>query len=254
MKAVDGLLADHRIVTLTGSVASARPASRSRSWPSRWTGTRRNGWSSWLRSRHRGVVDVIAAVLGMELQRGRSIEESLLELRRREPLVLDNCEHVVREKIAASRSGCGDRRRRRRRAREACAFRQHPAGAVARTRGSASSSSGRSRWTRRSPAGTAVVALLCSRLTACPWRSSSPLPCAGMFSIEKRAAFDECFRLLTGGRGGVERHHTLRALVIDGRTTSTPVERFVFARLSVFAGGCTLEAGGVRRLVRRRSR
>ena len=53
---------------------------------------------------------------------------------------------------------------------------------------------------------------------------------------------DQRFRLLTGGRGAVERHQTLRAAVDWSYDLLTPVERNMFPRLSVFAGGCTMAA------------
>jgi len=49
--------------------------------------------------------------------------------------------------------------------------------------------------------------------------------------------------LLTGGAGDLpERQRTLRATIDWSHELLTPVEQRLFARLSVFAGGCTLEA------------
>src|SRR6185312_1921821 len=57
------------------------------------------------------------------------------------------------------------------------------------------------------------------------------------------ARLDDRFRLLTGGaRGALPRHQTLRAL-IDWSYDSLPeAESALLRRLSVFAGGWTLEA------------
>ena len=54
---------------------------------------------------------------------------------------------------------------------------------------------------------------------------------------------DQRFRLLTGGeRGAVERHQTLRAAIDWSYDLLNEPERQVLDRLSVFAGGFTLEA------------
>ena len=54
---------------------------------------------------------------------------------------------------------------------------------------------------------------------------------------------EDRFRLLTGGsRTALERHQTLRAAVDWSYDLLTEPERALFARLSVFAGGFTLEA------------
>jgi predicted ATPase len=57
------------------------------------------------------------------------------------------------------------------------------------------------------------------------------------------ARLDDRFRLLTGGsRGVLARHQTLRALVDWSYDLLAEPERVLFRRLSVFAGGWTLEA------------
>jgi predicted ATPase/class 3 adenylate cyclase len=54
---------------------------------------------------------------------------------------------------------------------------------------------------------------------------------------------DQRFRVLAGGeRGAIERHATLRAAVDWSYDLLAPNEQRVLARLSVFAGGCSLEA------------
>jgi predicted ATPase/class 3 adenylate cyclase len=60
---------------------------------------------------------------------------------------------------------------------------------------------------------------------------------------ELASRLDDRFRLLTGGsRTGLERHQTLRAAVDWSYDTLPDRERTLLDRLSVFAGGCTLEA------------
>jgi predicted ATPase len=54
---------------------------------------------------------------------------------------------------------------------------------------------------------------------------------------------DQRLRILAGGeRGAVERHATLRAAIDWSYDLLTPTEQQMLARLSVFAGGCTLDA------------
>jgi predicted ATPase/class 3 adenylate cyclase len=54
---------------------------------------------------------------------------------------------------------------------------------------------------------------------------------------------DQRFRLLTGGqRGAIERHQTLRAAIDWSYDLLSGTEQVLLARLSVFAGGFTLEA------------
>ena len=79
---------------------------------------------------------------------------------------------------------------------------------------------------------------------ACRWRSSWPaarvkiLPPAELLArIERR------LELLTGGaRDLPERQQTLRRAIKWSYDLLTPAEQRLFRRLSVFAGGCTLEA------------
>ncbi|PGH51350.1 AAA family ATPase [Streptomyces sp. Ru87] len=53
---------------------------------------------------------------------------------------------------------------------------------------------------------------------------------------------DDRFRLLTGGRGPLPRHHTLRTAIGWSHELCAPAERLLWARLSVFAGQFDLDA------------
>ena len=54
---------------------------------------------------------------------------------------------------------------------------------------------------------------------------------------------DQRFRILAGGeRGAIERHATFRAAIDWSYDMLDPLEQMLLCRLSVFAGGCTLEA------------
>jgi predicted ATPase/DNA-binding CsgD family transcriptional regulator len=101
-------------------------------------------------------------------------------------------------------------------------------------------------------AGTApAVARICRRLDGIPLAVELAAARARMLPVAEIAArLDEAFgprsgrfRLLTdGGRTAPRRHQTLRALVDWSHDLLTEPERALLRRLSVFAGGWTLEA------------
>jgi predicted ATPase/class 3 adenylate cyclase len=89
-----------------------------------------------------------------------------------------------------------------------------------------------------------AVAQICRRLDGIPLALELAASRVEVLEPSELAArLDDRFRVLTGGRRrGQERHQTLRA-AIDWSYDALPLaERAVFARLSVFAGGCTLAA------------
>ena len=71
--------------------------------------------------------------------------------------------------------------------------------------------------------------------------AAARIPMLGPAQLAQR--LDQRFRVLAGGRrGAIERHATLRAAIDWSYDLLNADERQVLARLSVFAGGCTLEA------------
>ncbi|WP_165958971.1 LuxR C-terminal-related transcriptional regulator, partial [Actinomadura sp. KC345] len=92
-------------------------------------------------------------------------------------------------------------------------------------------------------AARADVAELCRRLDGMPLAielaaaRSASLGAAGLLS-----ALDDVLRLLTGGRGPVERHRSLRGVLGWSHDLLTEDEQALFRRLSVFAGGFDLAA------------
>ena len=90
----------------------------------------------------------------------------------------------------------------------------------------------------------AVVASACRRLDGIPL--AIELAAARMQAMSPQSILerlDERFRLLSQGRRtALARHQTLRAAVDWSYGLLEPVEQLVFARLSVFAGGFSLEA------------
>lgn len=89
-----------------------------------------------------------------------------------------------------------------------------------------------------------AVAQLCRRLDGIPLAIELAAARVRALPVEQIAArLDDRFRLLTGGsRTSVARHQTLRATIDWSYDLLTEPERAVLRRLSVFAGGATLEA------------
>ena len=90
----------------------------------------------------------------------------------------------------------------------------------------------------------ASIREICTRLDGVPLALElAAARVASMTPVEIAARLDERFRLLTGGRRmALERHRTLRGTVDWSFDLLQPAERRVLERLSVFAGGFTLEA------------
>jgi non-specific serine/threonine protein kinase len=89
------------------------------------------------------------------------------------------------------------------------------------------------------------VGLICRRLDGIPLALELAAPRARVLTLQQIAErLDDRFRLLTNGsRAALPRHQTLRAL-IDWSYDSLPdAEAALLRRLSVFAGGWTLDAG-----------
>jgi predicted ATPase/class 3 adenylate cyclase len=88
------------------------------------------------------------------------------------------------------------------------------------------------------------VAQLCRRLDGIPLALELAAARVRALPVEQIAArLDDRFRLLTGGsRAALARHQTLRATIDWSYDLLSEPERAVLRRLSVFAGGATLEA------------
>ena len=93
-------------------------------------------------------------------------------------------------------------------------------------------------------ASGAAVAAICVRLDGIPLALELAAARLGSLSVsEINVRLDQRFRLLTtGNRTALPRHQTLRALIDWSYDLLSPEERSVFDRLSVFAGGWTLDA------------
>jgi predicted ATPase/class 3 adenylate cyclase len=98
-----------------------------------------------------------------------------------------------------------------------------------------------------SDANLGAVREVCRRLDGVPLAIELAAARVSVLSPAQIAArLDQRFALLAGGeRGAIERHATLRAAIDWSYDLLEPAEQVMLARLSVFAGGCTLDAAEV---------
>ncbi len=89
-----------------------------------------------------------------------------------------------------------------------------------------------------------AVLQICRRLDGIPLATELAAARVNVLSVEQIAArLDDAYRLLTvGRRTALPRHQTLRATMDWSYSQLSEQERLLFRRLSVFAGGFTLEA------------
>jgi non-specific serine/threonine protein kinase len=93
------------------------------------------------------------------------------------------------------------------------------------------------------PTNAAAVAEICRRLDGIPLAIELAAARVKVLSVEQiRVRLDDRFRLLTGGSKSVPRQQTLRAAIQWSYDQLTPEEQRLLRRLSVFAGGWTLES------------
>jgi predicted ATPase/DNA-binding SARP family transcriptional activator len=94
------------------------------------------------------------------------------------------------------------------------------------------------------PAKARAVVEVCQRLDGMPLAIELAAARVKALSVEKlNERLDDMIRLLTGGsRTALPRHQTLRALIDWSYDLLSEAERTLLRRLSVFAGGWTLEA------------
>jgi predicted ATPase len=251
--AVVDLLAHHRLVTLTGvgGVGKTRLALQAAAdaverYPD-------GVWFVELASVEAArVIDAIARTLRIEVPSGAPVELALLDALRTRAilLLLDNCEHLVREVRRLCES----------------LLREAPALTVLTTSREALRVPGEHVFAVPSlddnaastlfvERASAVASLelndadresideLCGRLDGIPLAIELAAARVRMFNVrEITTRVEQRFRLLSGGRGSVERHQTLRAAIDWSYELLEPPEQAVFARLSTFAGGATLDA------------
>ncbi|MEU7281209.1 BTAD domain-containing putative transcriptional regulator, partial [Streptomyces sp. NPDC045431] len=254
LAAVRGLLATHRLVTLTGpgGVGKTRLAEET---AARLTAPGRpDGPAEDVRfvglAASGDVGEQVSAALGIREDGGLGLEDALRS--RRMLLVLDNCEHVVdavadlTHRLLATAPGLRVLATSREPLgvpgeavwtvpplEQADAERLFAARAAAAVPGFAVG-----------PDNAEAVATLCRRLDRIPLALELAATRVRALGVHELAArLDDRFRLLAGGRRGVPpRQRTLRAVIDWSWELLGDDERAVLRRLAVHADGCTLEA------------
>ncbi|MEO3973543.1 BTAD domain-containing putative transcriptional regulator [Streptomyces sp. CAU 1734] len=247
--AITGLLATARLVTLTGPggvgktrLAEAVAAGVADGFPD---GVRMVPLAGSMKP-----AEQLSAALGIREEGAAGPVEALRS--RRLLLLLDNCEHVVdavadvMRRILAAAPGV-----------TVLATSREPIGLAGETVWTVpplSQSDAERLFARRAAAAApgfavtaenaAAVAEICRRLDRLPLALELAATRVRALGVREIAArLDDRFRLLAGGRRGVPaRQRTLRAVIDWSWELLGDDERAVLRRLSVFAGGCTLDA------------
>jgi predicted ATPase/class 3 adenylate cyclase len=213
-----------------------------------------------------GVPGAVAAVFGVTAHAGMTVTESLVDFLRTKQLllVLDNCEHLLDAAVelieslqrgcaglavlATSREGLGlDGERILVVPSLALPIAQTDLETVA-------TAEAVRLFVERAQAvntdfllsrtNAAAVVRVCRRLDGVPLAielAAARVP--AMNPAELARGLDRRFEVLAGGRRrAVERHQTLRAVIDWSYELLAEADQRLLARLSVFAGGCTLEA------------
>ena len=199
------------------------------------------------------VPAAVLAAIGGRQSPGRSAAESIVDhlVAHRALVVFDNCEHVIdaaRSLVGAIRAVCKDVRVLAT-SREVLGLRgEHvvslsslpadDATALFCTRASEARQE-----LRFDDPTLAAINEICERLDGIPLAIElAAARCRSMAPAEIAARLDDRFRLLRGGRGGVERHRTLLAAVEWSYLLLDDDERGLFDRMAVFAGGALIDA------------
>jgi predicted ATPase/class 3 adenylate cyclase len=254
LRTVGGLVGEHRVVTLTGTGGVGKTRLAIQTAADLLDRYEQGVWFVELAPIDAPqLVNTVARALDVDVRTGDSVEGSLIDVIRGKNLllVLDNCEHVIREArrvaelllreapdvriLATSREGLRIQ------------------GEVLYAVPSLDDASARRLFVERAseadagfalePASDRALGDLCDRLDGVPLAIELAAARVRMFSVsELSQRVEQRFRLLTGGRGDVERHQTLRAAIDWSYDLLEPGERLGLARCAVFAGGATLDA------------
>ncbi len=213
-----------------------------------------------------GVVGAFAGVFGITARAGQTLEASLIDFLRTKQLLLiiDNCEHLLGAVaeivdaverscggvvvLATSREGLGVDGERM------LVVPSLGAPSGASDVDAVAASDAVQLFVERATAAKSdfelteqnapAVAQVCRRLDGMPLAielAAARVPAMSPSTLLSR--LDQRFRVLTGGRrGAVERHQTLRAAIDWSYELCTPEEQLLLARVTVFSGGCTLDA------------
>ena len=219
------------------------------------------------------VVRAVATVLGIREQPNRSLVDVLCDFlaAKKLLLILDNCEHIVKECAGLADTLLRTRSRLRLLAtsRQALGVESeivwrvpslslpspvHPSTEEERVTNDIMESEAAQLFVARAmqsrpdfgiwPGSARAVAEICTRLDGIPLAIELAAVRTKVLSVEQIAGrlYDR-FRLLTGGnRIAVRRHQTLRATLDWSHDLLNPKEQLLLRRLSSFTGGATLDA------------
>ncbi len=216
----------------------------------------------------RRVPQTVASVLGVKEDAGRPVVEALIRFvrDRRILVILDNCEHLVQAcaDLAKQLLQSGPHVKILASSREhlhVAGEVNYPVPALAvpdRSERTAGEALARYEAVRLfvdraiaaqpsfelTAANGAIVADICRRLDGIPLAIELAAARVRALSVEQIAArLNDCFHLLTGGdKTALPRQQTLRASIDWSYALLSIPERELFRRLSVFAGGWTLDA------------
>jgi predicted ATPase/class 3 adenylate cyclase len=214
------------------------------------------------------VASVVAKAIGMPQAEGRRVEEDLPQWLKRKQLllVLDNCEHLIDAVaiLAASILTAAPGVRILATSRQALGIAGEqvyrlpslalPAVTVESTAANALNYGAIALFVDRATASdsrftisddnASIVAEICRRLDGIPLAIELAAARVKVLSIPNLAQrLDDRFRILTGGsRTALPRQKTLVALIDWSYGLLTPQEQILFNRVSVFAGGFSLNA------------
>ncbi len=197
------------------------------------------------------VVPVAMAAVGAREAPGRTALQALSDhfVGASALVVIDNCEHVLnaaRDAVAAIRSAAPD-------VRVVCTSREALGvrGEQIAPIGSLPMVDGMALFAERAlavrpdldvEAVRPVIEQLCRRLDGIPLAIElAAARCRSMTPAEIDSRLDDRFRLLRGGRSGVERHRTLQAAVAWSYSLLETDERAVFDQMAVFSGGTLVD-------------
>ena len=270
IKAVKALLARTRLLTLTGSGGAGKTRLSLQVAADLTEGVDDGVWLAEFASLSDPglVAQTLAQALGVREEPGRPITQTLVDFLRPRSLllVLDNCEHVLDAAaelceailrtclsvkiLASSREGlniAGETTYRipslsvpdlkRSATPESLSHYEAVRLFIERAQAAQSSFS-------VTNANAPAVAQICHRLDGIPYAIELAAAKVRALSAEQiNARLDDRFRLLTGGsRTALPRQQTLRAMIDWSYDLLSTEEQTLLRRLSVFAGGWTLEA------------